>query len=64
MPQILHSASFNPYEKYRFRCPNFYYVYITCIKCKCERCEYFKSLVNTHPFPRIECWRKNENKIK
>jgi hypothetical protein len=51
------SEPFNPHEQYRFECPNFYWVHIICIKCQCGNCRLFKQLLNTKPYPRIECNR-------
>lgn len=58
MTGTLQSEKFNPYENYRFQCPNFPWVYVICIRCKCEKCKYFKEVLNTNPYPMIECWRK------
>ncbi len=58
MVETLQTEAFNFYEDYRFQCPNFYWVHVTCINCKCLKCKYFKEVLNTKPYLRIECWRK------
>ena len=58
---ILLSEKFNPYEDYRFKCPNFYWIHITCVKCQCNKCKFFKEITKTKPYPRIECWRKKSD---